>query len=137
MGWNVAFNDDDEGGNRKLQLNWSGQPHSEFTYGFLTLGPLTGGDVCDPNSAGDLDGDGSVAFADFLVLSANFGTEVTSHADGDIDCNGTVDFADFLVLSANFGQAVGAESVPEPASSVTLCLAGLLIAHLRPRRHRK
>ena len=29
---------------------------------------------------------------------------------GDIDCNGTVEFADFLVLSANFGQAVGAES---------------------------
>jgi hypothetical protein len=135
MGWNVALNDDD-GADRKLQLNWSGRPHSEFTYGFLTLGPA--GDVCDPNSGGDLDGNGTVEFADFLVLSANFGQPGGGdHTLGDIDCNGTVEFADFLVLSANFGQAVGAESVPEPASSVTLCLAGLLIAHLRPRRQRK
>lgn len=36
MGFNVAINDDD-GNNRKAQLNWSGRPHSEFTYGHLTL----------------------------------------------------------------------------------------------------
>ena len=36
MGFNVALNDDD-GANRKAQLNWSGRPHSEFTYGHLTL----------------------------------------------------------------------------------------------------
>lgn len=36
MGFNVALNDDD-GNNRKAQLNWSGRPHSEFTYGHLTL----------------------------------------------------------------------------------------------------
>lgn len=36
MGFNVAINDDD-GSNRKAQLNWSGRPHSEFTYGHLTL----------------------------------------------------------------------------------------------------
>ena len=135
IGWNVALNDDD-GDGRKLQLNWNGRPHSEFTYGSLTL--LPGGDVCDPNSGGDLDGNGKVEFADFLVLSGNFGTEVSSHADGDIDCNGKVEFADFLVLSGNFGTEIaGTQSVPEPASSVTLCLAGLLIAHLRPRRRRK
>lgn len=44
MGFNVAINDDD-GNNRKAQLNWSGRPHSEFTYGHLTLAgdpePLT------------------------------------------------------------------------------------------------
>ena len=44
MGFNVALNDDD-GANRKAQLNWSGRPHSEFTYGHLTLAgepePLT------------------------------------------------------------------------------------------------
>ena len=85
-----------------------------------------------------MDGNGKVEFADFLVLSGNFGKEVNDHADGDIDCNGKVEFADFLVLSGNFGKEIaGTQSVPEPASSVTLCLAGLLIAHLRPRRHRK
>ena len=85
-----------------------------------------------------MDGNGTVEFADFLILSGNFGTEVGSHADGDIDCNGTVEFADFLALSGNFGMEIaGTQAVPEPASSVTLCLAGLLIAYLRPRRHRK
>ena len=37
MGFNIALNDDD-GADRKVQLNWSGRPHSEFTYGSLTLG---------------------------------------------------------------------------------------------------
>ncbi len=36
MGFNIAINDDD-GANRKAQLNWSGRPHSEFTYGRMTL----------------------------------------------------------------------------------------------------
>ena len=38
MGFNIAINDDD-GSGRKAQLNWSGRPHSEFTYGSITLGP--------------------------------------------------------------------------------------------------
>ena len=36
MGFNIAINDDD-GSGRKAQLNWSGRPHSEFTYGSITL----------------------------------------------------------------------------------------------------
>ena len=51
---------------------------------------------------GDLDGNGDVAFADFLVLSANFGQQ-GGYADGNIDLTGEIAFADFLVLSANFG----------------------------------
>lgn len=53
---------------------------------------------------GDLDGDGVVAFADFLVLSTNFGKDEASYADGDIDLSGGVDFADFLILADNFGS---------------------------------
>ena len=88
--------------------------------------PGSGG--CDPNSQGDLDGNGQVEFADFLVLSANFGQEVDSHAAGDIDCNGTVEFADFLALSSNFGSSVGeAENVPEPNSSVLIAVAGFCL----------
>ena len=53
----------------------------------------------------------------------------------DLDGNGKVEFADFLVLSANFGKEFpDTASVPEPTSSFMLCLAGLLIARLRPRR---
>jgi|GEM_PF-4737294 len=63
------------------------------------------GDVCvSDRQPGDVDGNGSVDFADFLVLSDNFGQEVDkAWADGDFDGNGVVDFTDFLALSVNFG----------------------------------
>ncbi len=57
---------------------------------------------------GDIDDDGTVTFADFLILSANFGQTVDPGTNGDIDGDGTVAFPDFLVLSANFGQSVAA-----------------------------
>ena len=46
----------------------------------------------------------TVAFADFLLLSANYGKQVDAiWSDGDFNEDGKVDFADFLILSANFG----------------------------------
>lgn len=57
---------------------------------------------------GDVDGNGKVEFADFLVLSQNFGQDVSSREEGDLDGNGTVEFADFLLLSQNFGAQVEA-----------------------------
>ena len=55
---------------------------------------------------GDLDGDGTVAFEDFLALAANFGTDVDEYASGDVNCDGTVAFDDFLALAENFGQSL-------------------------------
>jgi hypothetical protein len=69
---------------------------------------------CDTSTAGDVDGDGQVAFSDFLILSDNFGDVVTRHELGDIDCSGLVDFSDFLALSSNFGMEQGVSNVPEP-----------------------
>ena len=101
--------------------------------GVLTFGP--GGDGCNPNTLGDIDGSGDVAFADFLILSQNFGQAAADHTTGDIDCSGDVAFADFLVLSQNFGQTVGgAQSVPEPSGILLLGLAGLMGGMLRRRR---
>lgn len=78
---------------------------------------------------GDLDRSNDVGFADFLVLSANFGQEDVGYEGGDIDCDGFVGFADFLVLSSNFGRTVeAAASVPEPHSHwmvLTAFAAGL------------
>jgi ELWxxDGT repeat protein len=51
---------------------------------------------------GDLDLNGRVEFADFLILSTNFGQSAT-YAEGDADGDGMVGFADFLLMSANFG----------------------------------
>lgn len=88
---------------------------------------------CDPNTQGDIDGNGIVEFADFLVLSGNFGNAASSHTEGDLDCNGTVEFADFLVLSGNFGNSVGAAAVPEP-TAWSLCAFGLMALGLRRQR---
>ena len=75
---------------------------------------------------GDLDGDMAVAFADFLVLSQNFGKANASYAEGNIDLLGGVEFHDFLILSSNFGttpsQVIG---TPEPLS-VSLALFGFM-----------
>ena len=81
---------------------------------------------------GDFDGDGEVVFADFLVLSENFGQEVDDYTDGDIDCDGVVDFPDFLILAANFGATEEVASVPEPTSG-WLLLVGIISLRLSTR----
>ena len=109
---------------------WSFDPATGSVV-FGTVGP-----ACDPNTQGDLDGNGMVEFADFLVLSNNFGQDVADHTAGDIDCSGDVAFADFLIMSSNFGTAVGAEasSVPEPSGLSLLCIAALAGGLIRRRR---
>lgn len=79
--------------------------------------------------AGDLNASGDVGFPDFLLLSANFGSNVDSYTAGDIDGNGAVGFPDFLLLSANFGKSSASlASVPEPStwSLVSFGLLGLV-----------
>ena len=53
--------------------------------------------------AGDTDLSGTVDFADFLLLSASFGTPA-GWQGGDFDGDGLVNFADFFQLSGNFGR---------------------------------
>jgi hypothetical protein len=63
--------------------------------------------IVDPTGVdsvlGDIDANGTVDFADFLILSSEFGSE---SEQSDLDGSGMVDFADFLILSANY-QTVG------------------------------
>ncbi len=58
--------------------------------------------------SGDADFDGRVTFADFLVLSSNFGQTGLAWTDGDFTGDGNVSFDDFLRLSENFGTGVTA-----------------------------
>ena len=76
---------------------------------------------------GDLDGDGNVAFSDFLILSEGFNDE-GGYAEGDLDCDGEVTFSDFLILSFNFGRTTEEiAAVPEPGSwTVLLGLLGVV-----------
>lgn len=84
---------------------------------------------------GDTDGDQDVDFADFLIVSGNFG-EAGIWTDGDFDGDGLVAFGDFLQLSSNFGAggSLGAASVPEPNSAM---LFGLALVGLGPARRRR
>ena len=82
-----------------------------------------------PTQPGDADLNGTVEFADFLILSENFG--LPGHwAEGDFDFSGNVGFADFLIQSQNFGQT-SAATVPEPSCGVWLVL---LVCTARRRR---
>ena len=84
---------------------------------------------------GDVNGDGSVGFPDFLVLSSNFGQDVAGYEDGDIDCNGNVGFSDFLTLSTNFGQSGAAvSSVPEPSAALLAALTWFPVMAMRRKR---
>ena len=111
------------------QWDLSGLSNGQITFGV--------GTACDPNTMGDIDGSGDVGFADFLILSDNFGQSVADHRLGDIDCSGEVAFADFLILSDNFGDTVGgAQAVPEPSSSLLSWCACIGIGCLLRRRRR-
>ena len=52
----------------------------------------------------DLNQDGAVDFADFLILAANFGQKNAAGSDGDLDGDLAVNFRDFLLLSAAFAD---------------------------------
>ena len=85
---------------------------------------------------GDLNGDGSVDFGDFLNLSANFGKSEASYAEGNIDLAGGVDFGDFLALSHAYGTRLDTKvsAVPESSSCGLLGLGLCVASTLRRRR---
>ncbi len=86
---------------------------------------------------GDFDGNKKVEFADFLVLSSNFGQDGKTYAEGNADGAGKVEFADFLILSDNFGSSSAAASaVPEPSSLILLLVGFVALARGRSRSFR-
>lgn len=82
----------------------------------------------------DVNFDGTVDFADFLILSNAFGKS-SVWSRGDFDCDGVTQFSDFLTLSAHFGQSSSdAQSVPEPSSSILSLAATFGLSLLARRR---
>jgi hypothetical protein len=86
---------------------------------------------------GDFDGDGSVAFSDFLLFATVFGQEVPpADAAFDLDGSRRIDFPDFLAFADAFEQTTTASSVPEPMSLTSLALAICLLAASTSRSRR-
>jgi len=91
---------------------------------------------------GDTNLDGTVGFADFLILSSNFG-EIGGWERGDFG-DGTVAFSDFQDLTNNFGLSVvdvpagvplnAAVAVPEPSTQILSLFALLTLLVVRRRR---
>ena len=58
--------------------------------------------ISTPLTNADIDQNGTVDFADFLILAENFGRTEATAAHGDLNGDAKVDFADFLLLAHVF-----------------------------------
>lgn len=79
--------------------------------------------------AGDANFDQAVGFADFLLLSENYGHSFARWDDGDFDLNGDVGMADFLLLAEHFGEERMIPTtalIPEPSANVWVAIVLLL-----------
>ena len=92
--------------------------------------------------SGDADLDGTVAFPDFLALSANFGSDNATWSEGNFNFDTNVNFEDFLLLSQSFGSSVGtsasgeAANVPEPSAAALVGFGVAMLSTLRRRRRK-
>lgn len=87
----------------------------------------------NPVSA-DLNGDGAIDFADFLLISQNFNS---ASSEGDVDFDDFVGMSDFVIWRNQFeGGAGEASAVPEPSAGLLgiVCLVALPL--IRRRRAR-
>lgn len=89
----------------------------------------------NPVSA-DVNDDGSVNFADFLLISGNFNTPGT-RAQGDVDFDDFVGMNDFIIWRRQFDAAgAGAAAVPEPSAGMIAFASLFALPLLRRRRAR-
>lgn len=98
---------------------------------------------------GDADLNGRVDFADFLLLSANFGEDDAAWAQGNFTADRVVNFPDFLFLSGNYGRewselmpaseppSMLTASVPEPCGHTVLFAGAMSLMGFLRRTSRR
>jgi autotransporter-associated beta strand protein len=87
-------------------------------------------------SSGDINGDGVVDAADYIILKQNFGqSPPTAGQDGDFDGDGLVEWDDLQTMMANFGtrSVGGAPAAPEPGSVMLLMFGAAALLRRRQR----
>jgi hypothetical protein len=78
--------------------------------------------IIENTLAGDANLDGTVNFADLLVVGQNFNHTLDTHgnpidwADGDFNYDGTVNFADLLIVAQNFNKSLGTAGAVQPVN---------------------
>ena len=104
----------------------SSNPNYGLGFGDTAVAPIPGADhavVVRWARRGDVNLDGTVAFADLLLLRQNYGQHPGSNSwqQGDFNNDGSVNFSDLLALAQNYGQsaaaAVFAASIPGSGSN--------------------
>lgn len=89
---------------------------------------------------GDVNGDGTVGFSDFITISREYGNEA-SRQNGDLDYSGDVGFSDFIMLSQNYGNGINLlgssiAQVPEPSTWHGAIVMLAAFSLIRRRRNR-
>jgi hypothetical protein len=100
----------------------------------LCVGQASGsmGNQTDVTQSGDLNGDGAVGFADFLIFASLFGARQGDDrydARADLDGDGAIGFGDFLIFAGAFGTSDSGGGAPDliviaPSVSDTLLTPG-------------
>jgi hypothetical protein len=133
---------------------WLQNPHEDLIFQYISGGQVKNGIVSfignndNPFALGDLNTDGSINVADWVILRTNQQTNLTSLSKaqayrlGDLDGDLHDDFADFVLFKNAFDIANGAgafaamvASVPEPSTTLLVLAAGTVFLSA-PRRNR-
>jgi hypothetical protein len=85
---------------------------------------------------GDANADGTVNFADLLILAQHYGLKNQNYMTGDFNGDFSVGFDDLLFLAQHYGQTSAAATSPAPEPSALTAL-GLLAIAITARRRRR